>query len=195
MGEVSGPISEIGEWIRAVESNGEAGPTPMALCTVDEHGCPRVRTVPLRGIDESGLLLHTNMNSEKASDILRRPAAVAALISLSGLGREIRTQAKASVLSEEEADRSFGSRRRADQLWSWVVASPGPIADRDELTRRWVEASAKFAGRSVTRPTTWRVVRLEPWVVEFYRATQDRRHERRRFRRSGDSWTLELLVP
>ena len=195
MGEPADPLAEVGDWITAAAEAGVRPAGLLALCTIDRDGAPNVRSVPVRQIDERGLRFHTSLASDKGSEIVAHPDRVAGLLSWRRLGREIRLRGRAGVLDEREADVEFGLRAREDQLWSWVVATPGEVSGRDELESRLVHARARFEGSGVPRPADWRVVRFEPRVIEFLELADDRLHTRRRAERHRAVWSIRALVP
>jgi pyridoxamine 5'-phosphate oxidase len=57
------------------------------------------------------------------------------------------------------------------------------------------EVTAEFDGRPVPRPDSWGGFRLRPDSYEFWQGRDDRLHDRLRYTRDGDSWSVERLQP
>jgi pyridoxamine 5'-phosphate oxidase len=50
-------------------------------------------------------------------------------------------------------------------------------------------------GTGIPRPQRWGGFRVLPSRVEFWQESPDGLHDRIRYRREGDSWTIERLSP
>jgi pyridoxamine 5'-phosphate oxidase len=57
------------------------------------------------------------------------------------------------------------------------------------------EYDAKYPGAEVPLPPFWGGFRLEPEHIEFWQGRINRLHDRLRYTRAGDGWTLERLYP
>ena len=166
----------------------------MALATATPDGAPSVRMVLLKGHGPDGFVFYTNSHSRKGREILANPQA-ALLFHWKSLRRQIRIEGSLEQVNDERADTYFASRVRDSQLGAIASDQSAPLDSRATFLARYEEAKERFAGREVERPAHWFGFRLVPKAIEFWHDRPFRLHERRRFTRSGDSWTSQLLYP
>jgi pyridoxamine 5'-phosphate oxidase len=169
-------------------------PEAVALATADTGGRPSVRMVLLRGWDADGFVFHTDYGSRKAGDLVANPVG-ALLLHWDVLGRQIRIEGPVEKATAEESDAYFGSRPRDRQIAAHSSDQSRPIASRDVLDRRVAEVTARFDGRPVPRPESWGGFRLRPESYEFWQGHDDRLHDRLRYTRTGEGWTIDRLQP
>jgi pyridoxamine 5'-phosphate oxidase len=169
-------------------------PEAAALATADADGRPSARMVLLRGWDADGFTFHTDYGSRKAAELTANPMA-ALLLHWDALGRQIRIEGPVTKASSAESDEYFSSRPRDRQIAAHSSDQTRPIASRQALDRRVDEVTAEFDGRPVPRPASWGGFRLRPMVYEFWQGRDDRLHDRLRYTRDGDGWSIERLQP
>jgi pyridoxamine 5'-phosphate oxidase len=97
-------------------------------------------------------------------------------------------------LDAETSDAYFQGRPRGSRIAAWASPQSRPIADRAELDRLVAEAEARFPDE-VPLPPFWGGYRVAPDLVEFWQAGESRLHDRFRYRRTPDGWTIERLGP
>lgn len=194
----SDPLIEIRRWFaEAVAAAGDAPdhePMAATLATVDGDRTPDARTVLLRGVDERGVWWFTNRRSTKGRQLAANPAA-AIVVQWPGLGRQVRMQGGVSFLPDEESDAYFAARPRAAQLGAWASMQSQPIVDRATLDAQMAACERRFVGRSVPRPGHWGGYLLQPQVVELWQSRPGRLHDRLRFVRDSEGWSLQRLQP
>ncbi len=187
------PIEQFAAWFAEA---GEENPLPeaMALATADAGGAPAVRYVLLKGFSGEGFDFFTDYRSAKAADLEANPRAALALW-WPQLGRQVRVGGDVSRLGAEESDAYFASRPREAQLGAWASRQSDPLADRAELESRIEEATRRFAGGEIERPSHWGGFRLRPQTIEFWQQGPGRLHDRFRYRHEGDGWAIQRLSP
>lgn len=169
-------------------------PAAMSLATVSADGAPSVRIVLLKGVDERGFVFFTNLTSRKGRELIATPRA-ALCFYWPALDMQIRIEGTVEPVSEAEADAYFASRARESQIGAWASLQSETLASMDALRERVAAVEARFANQSVPRPPHWSGRRVKPSSIEFWRAGEFRLHERRRFERDGDRWTMRRLFP
>jgi pyridoxamine 5'-phosphate oxidase len=171
-------------------------PTAMTLATVGANGRPSARVVLLKGVDEDGVVLYTNLLSRKGREALARPD-VALVFWWAPLESQVRFEGPAERVSDEEADAYFATRPRGSQLGAWASAQSEPIASRAGLEAKLADVTEKFEGMPVPRPPHWSGLRVRPTAVEFWRNRPNRLHERELYTREkqGAPWFVQLLNP
>ena len=169
-------------------------PTAMSLATVSSDGAPSVRIVLLKSVDERGFVFYTNLNSRKGRELAATPRA-ALCFYWPALDTQIRIEGSVEPVSDAEADAYFASRARESQIGAWASRQSEALSSRDELRERVAAVEARFADRPVPRPPHWSGRRVEPSSIEFWHAGEFRLHERRRYERDGNRWTMRRLFP
>jgi pyridoxamine 5'-phosphate oxidase len=166
----------------------------MALATVDADGAPDARMVLLKGFDERGFRLHTNYDSAKGRQL--DGAGLAALVIYwRELDRQVRIRGPVERLSAEESDEYWRTRPRESQLGARASPQSERIASREELDEAVVAAEQRFAGTEVPRPEHWGGYLLLPESVEFWQGQVARLHDRFRYSRTEEGWSIERLAP
>jgi pyridoxamine 5'-phosphate oxidase len=187
------PLRQFEAWFGEAR---EVVPTPeaMAVATAATNAAPSLRMVLLKGFDERGFVFYTGYGSRKGRELQANPRA-ALLLHWEPLGRQVRIEGKVERTSAEQSDSYFHSRPRPSQIAALASNQSEPLATREELDARFGELEAALAGREVPLPPEWGGFRLAPDVYEFWQHREDRLHDRLRYRRDRDGWTVERLSP
>ena len=69
------PFRQFLQWFQEAEQAGMPLPNAMNLATSTQAGRPSVRMVLLKGVDDRGLIFHTNYQSRKGQEIKENPFA------------------------------------------------------------------------------------------------------------------------
>lgn len=190
------PLRALAGWLAEAFDAGLFEPEAAALATSTRDGVPSVRMVIVRGLDERGLRFYTNLESRKALELDRNPRAALVFNWGPPLRRQARIEGATERLSREESAAYFRTRERASRLGAWASPQSRPLADRDELDRRYAEVAARFADvEDVPLPSFWGGYLLVPDAVELWQNRPSRLHERARYERSDGAWRRERLAP
>ncbi|MEV0703857.1 pyridoxamine 5'-phosphate oxidase [Saccharopolyspora sp. NPDC050389] len=170
-------------------------PNAMVLATADPEGIPSSRTVLCKGFDERGVVFFTNYTSAKSHD-LKATRVAAATFPWLGLQRQVNVRGTVEKVASAETAEYWGERPRGSQLGAWASPQSRVVASRDALQASLSGIERRFAdAEKVPVPPHWGGWRIRPESVEFWQGRPDRLHDRLRFRRTNDIWTVERLAP
>ncbi|MCC7396414.1 MAG: pyridoxamine 5'-phosphate oxidase [Planctomycetes bacterium] len=189
------PVELFREWLRAAAEAKVSEPNGMALATVDAGGQPHCRIVLLKQIDARGFAFFTNRDSDKGAQLAFDPRAAATFWWPAPRNRQVRVLGSVVDATAAECDHYFTARPRRAQLCSAASPQSKVVQDRAELERLVDELEAVTAGGPVVRPAHWGGYVLRPAVVEFWQGRDGRLHDRFRYTRHSDEWTIERLAP
>lgn len=184
--------AQLGRWFADAASLRE--PNAVVLATSSADGAPSARTVLLKGFDETGLVVFTNLTSRKARELAENPRATL-VFPWFDLERQVVVEGVVAQVSREQTEAYFRTRPRGAQIGAWDSHQSAVIPDRDAVEARRAELEERFAGKDVPVPDFWGGLRLAPTAVEFWQGRPDRLHDRLRFRSTADGWVVERLSP
>jgi pyridoxamine 5'-phosphate oxidase len=187
------PLRQFDEWFGEAAAAVRA-PEAMALATATPDGAPSVRMVLLKDRGPDGFTFYTGYESRKGGELAGNPRA-ALLFYWDPLGRQIRVEGRVERVSSDETARYFGSRPRASRIAALASRQSTVLADRAELDARVAELERQLEGREVPVPPAWGGFRLAPESYEFWQHRENRLHDRFRYSRAADGWTIERLSP
>ena len=166
----------------------------MALATADADGRPSARMVLLKSWGGDAFVFYTNYDGRKSHDLEADPDA-ALLFYWEALGRQIRIEGAATRASGAESDAYFATREFASRIGAYASHQSRPIGSRAELDAQVATWTATFADGNVARPPWWGGWRITPHAYEFWQQGSNRLHDRVRFERSDNGWTVQRLQP
>jgi len=192
--DVADPFRQFALWFEEAEVKEPNDPSAMALATVGADGMPAVRMVLLKGVDERGFVLYTNLESRKGEQLAGQPLA-ALCFHWKSLRRSVRVEGTVEAVTGAEADAYFATRARSSQIGAWASSQSRPLAGRFELEKRIARFTAQFGVGAVPRPPHWSGFRVLPRRIEFWEDRPFRLHDRLVFHRSDAGWRTEKLYP
>ena len=188
------PIVQFEQWFSNARDLNFHEPNAMTLSTVGLDGCPASRTVLMKFFDAEGFVFYTNYGSAKAAEMAETPQA-ALLFPWLSMERQVRIQGSVEKVSAAESLKYFSSRPRESQIGAWVSDQSSVIDSRALLMNKLEELKQKFAGGDVPLPSFWGGYRVNPIRIEFWQGGKGRVHDRFRYSRKEDQWTIERLAP
>ena len=188
------PIAQIAQWLKLAEGKEDLEPAAMSVATVGADGRPALRIVLLRGIDARGLVFYTNLTSRKAEHLRGNPW-VALCLHWKSMGRQIRVEGRAELVSDAEADAYFSTRVRDSQIGAWASKQSHPLEGRSKLEEQVAKYAAKFAIGAVPRPEFWSGYRVRPERIEFWEDRPFRLHDRTQWDLDNGAWSSHKLYP
>ena len=188
------PLVTLEHWHAEARSAGAIEPDAMTLATATADGRPSARIVLYKGTQDGKIQFVTNYASRKGRELAQNPA-VALVFFWIEIQRQVRIEGRAERSGDAQSDRYFETRPRESQLGAWASEQSEVIASRAELEARYAAVDERFRGKTVPRPADWGLYEVTPQVLEFWSSRPYRLHDRSRFQRSGDGWSLDLLSP
>lgn len=190
----SDPVEQFRHWFQQAQAAELLEPNAMVLGTTDGQR-PSSRTVLLKAFDGRGFVFFTNYGSRKAIEIAACPQ-VSLLFPWYGLARQVAILGPATRISTAESLAYFASRPLGSQLGAWVSQQSQVISSRSLLEQKWQELQQRFREGGVPLPTGWGGYRVDPVEFEFWQGSENRLHDRFRYRPGDDGgWLIERLAP
>jgi pyridoxamine 5'-phosphate oxidase len=188
------PFAQFSKWYKEHEMAGFEIPNSVSLGTVSSEGGPSVRTVLLKGYDESGFVFFSNYLSRKGKQLENNPKA-ALLFYWPESARQIRIEGKIEVISKKESDLYFMSRPLESQLSAWASEQSKIIPGRKYLEERMGYYKNLFRNKPIERPAHWGGYKLVPSWFEFWQEGEYRLHDRISYNISDKNWIISRLAP
>lgn len=188
------PMVQLDAWLGEARAAGLKEPTAMNLATVSAQGKPRNRMVLFKGFVDGGLAFFTDYQGDKGREIIQNPE-VAVTFWWDILERQVRIEGVAHKLDRQRSEQYFRSRPRISQLSAYTSHQSQVVDSRASLEQRYAENRSAFEGGDVPFPGRWGGFVIEPGLFEFWQGRPGRLHDRLRYRRLGQGWTIDRLEP
>jgi pyridoxamine 5'-phosphate oxidase len=187
------PIRQFERWFEDALRAKLPLPNAMTLATVTPEGAPSARIVLLKGVEQGAFLFYTNYLSRKGRELEQRAQACLVLL-WSDLERQVRIDGVVQKVTSADSDAYYATRPLGARLSAWASAQSATVATRKMLEDA-MEQARRQHGDQPPRPANWGGYRVVPQAIEFWQGRADRLHDRLRYRRQGDTWTIERLSP
>lgn len=165
----------------------------MTLATVTADGRPDARIVLLKELDAEGFVFYTNYQSAKGVQLAANPQACLVFFWVE-LERQVRVEGRVEKVAASESDEYFAVRPLGSRHSAWASAQSRPVAGRKVLEDA-LESAKQRHGDNPPRPAHWGGYRLHPTALEFWQGRPNRLHDRLRYVRGTQGWTIERLSP
>lgn len=188
------PLVFFRQWFDEAVSADLNDANAMTLATASADGTPDGRIVLLKDVGPDGFTFFTNYDSAKGQELAANPRATLVFF-WAALERQVRVSGTVTRVDEAASDAYFLSRPRESQVGAWASPQSQVIADRGILETRMADATARFAAEPITRPPHWGGYLVTPAWIEFWQGRPNRLHDRLRYHRAGNGWTIARLAP
>jgi pyridoxamine 5'-phosphate oxidase len=188
------PFTQFSSWFDGVLESGLEEPNAFVVATADEAGRPSARAVLMKEFGEGGIVFYTGLRSQKSRDLLANPVAAATFVWIP-LHRQVRIEGGVEPVEEAIASAYFASRPRGAQIAAHASSQSERVASRAALEESFEGISRRYGDGEVPRPEHWGGWRIVPETVEFWQGRPNRFHDRLRYSRDGEGWTIERLAP
>jgi len=187
------PMRQFAAWYSQA-ADAVPAPEVVVLATATSGGAPAARMVLLKGFDQRGFVFYTNYFSRKGQEIAQNPRA-AMLFHWAPLGRQVRIEGAVHRIDAAESDAYFKTRPPGSRFSAAASPQSRPVESRSVLEDAVGALVARYPEGDVPRPDEWGGLRLVAAQYEFWQHGDDRLHDRFRYRRDGEAWTVERLGP
>lgn len=185
------PMKLFKMWFDEAESNELFEANAMVLSTVSNNR-PSSRVVLLKEIKEGNFIFFTNYKSRKAYE-LEKNNNVSLLFFWQQLQRQIRIEGTVSRIDASESDRYFNERPYESKI-SAIVSPQSRVID----SRKVLEIEIKNYEQQnlpVSRPDFWGGYAVMPLIIEFWQGRVNRLHDRIRYTKQQEGWSIDRLAP
>lgn len=188
------PIQQFKNWLNEALKAKLPEPNAMTLSTVNVESKPHSRIVLLKGIEKKGFIFYTNYKSDKGKDIEKNPY-VSLCFLWKELERQVRIDGFAKKISSESSEEYFMSRPIKSQIGALASEQSSVIENRAILEEKFEQLTELYSTGNVPMPEHWGGYIVEPASIEFWQGRRSRLHDRVKYEKEENSWTIKRLAP
>lgn len=188
------PLDQFKLWFEETSTSEKSDPTAMVLSTVDEEGLPDSRVVLLKGIEEDSFIFYTNYESSKGKQLANK-AKAALNFYWPQMARQVRIRGKVKKVSSELSDAYFASRPLESQISAIASAQSIELPNRQILEEKYQKLIFEHHEKAVKRPPNWGGYAVLPDEVEFWQGRDSRLHDRFKYVKENEAWSIKRLAP
>jgi len=188
------PFDQFRQWMQQALDLKIQDPTAMTIATVSDDGQPSQRIVLLKHFDESGFVFYTNYGSRKAEE-LESNSKISLHFPWHGIDRQVKVCGNAEKVSAAESLKYFMSRPKDSQLAAMASEQSRILTSRTVLLNQFESLKMKFKAGDIPVPDSWGGYRVRAEEIEFWQGGANRLHDRFRYIRRGESWSIDRLAP
>lgn len=191
------PIALFGAWFddakqRAPDESTEVN--AMTLATATPEGDVSARIVLLKDFGDDGFVFYTNGGSQKGRQLAANPRA-ALVFYWAHVERQVRVVGDVATIARDRSEAYFRTRPRESQLGAVASEQSSVVADRATLEATFARLAEQYADAPISMPEDWGGYAVRAESLEFWQGQPGRMHDRLRFSRAGDGWTVARLCP
>lgn len=189
------PMALVRDWLDSAVRHEVREPRALALATADDRGRTSSRIVVVNRLTESGFVFLTHRGSQKGRELAVNPWASGVLY-WRETSCQIIVAGPVEPLPDAETEALWHARPVFTHAMSTASRQSEPL-DGPEAVTELRERSARLAesGRPLPCPENFAAYHLRFDTVEFWANGTERLHERLRYDRTGDGWTVSRLQP
>ena len=166
----------------------------MTLSTSDTTGKVSSRIVLLKGVQDNKFWFYTNYDSDKGQQMAANEH-VSLCLHWPHLQRQVRIDGTVEKSTREQSVEYFHSRPRDSQLGAVASSQSRIVENRDVLESAMSEAAKEYGDGTVACPKNWGGYGVTPDAIEFWQGRASRLHDRMKYSRENNQWTLHRLSP
>lgn len=169
------------------------------LVTVASPDRAEARALTLRDVTERGIGVMVNRTSPKWGQLSQSETATI-LIHWPSVRRQYRVWGSIAPMEPERIDaywrrKTLGSKL-LEHYYTEFRPQSGEVSSRQEFLAGIEELRRRFPdGEAVPPPASLAGIYVVPREIEVWHGSEERLHDRRRYRRAGEGWEAVTLVP
>ncbi len=169
-------------------------PSACCLSTIGLDGFPNARFVSLKEIYEKTFIITGPLDSRKGLEMCTNPKA-SLTFWWPDSERQVRVQGKTTILNEEIAEKYFAERSTGSKIVSKIFNQGQAIDNLEALETTYTQSFQELKLESISKPSNWKAISIEPIRIEFMVFKKTRLHERTLYTLENKTWEKTFLQP